>query len=105
MANKEIGTVVTENSGGYTWYKNSRLRRITHWENDSYQDFSPEKVVIKDLDKKEYWYLGMATPLNKYQVKYGLGYSTFKQINNGLIQENKILTLRNNLLVQKFLYQ
>lgn len=90
MANKEIGTVVTENSGGYTWYKNSRLRRITHWENDSYQDFSPEKVVIKDLDKKEYWYLGMATPLNKYQVKYGLGYSTFKQINNGLIQENKI---------------
>ena len=47
MANKEIGTVVTENSGGYTWYKNSRLRRITHWENDSYQDFSPEKVVIK----------------------------------------------------------
>lgn len=90
MANEEIGTVVTENSGGYTWYKNSRLQRITHWENDSMQDFSPEKILIKDVDKKEYWYLGISNGLNKYQVRFGTGYSIFKQINNEIIQENKI---------------
>lgn len=90
MANKEMGTVVTENCGGYTWYKNSRLQRITHWENDSIQDFSPEKILVKDRNKKEYWYLGNSENKNKYQVKFGIGYSIFKQINNSIIQENTI---------------
>ena len=27
MANEKFGTVVTEGLGGYTWYKNSRLRK------------------------------------------------------------------------------
>ena len=27
MANENFGTVVTEGMGGYTWYKNSRLRK------------------------------------------------------------------------------
>lgn len=27
MANRNFGTVVTEGLGGYTWYKNSRLRK------------------------------------------------------------------------------
>ena len=26
MANENFGTVVTEGLGGYTWYRNSRLR-------------------------------------------------------------------------------
>ena len=33
MTNEKIGTIVTENMGGYTWNKNSRLNRITAWSN------------------------------------------------------------------------
>jgi len=90
IANSKIGSVITENSGGYTWYENSRLKRITDWENDSIQDFSPEKIKIKDLNKKQYWYLGKVNEENSYQVRFGMGYVTFKQINNNIIQENKI---------------
>ncbi len=32
IANAKFGTVVTENIGGYTWYKNSRLNRLSAWE-------------------------------------------------------------------------
>ena len=31
IANKNFGTLTTENMGGYTWYKNSRLNRLTAW--------------------------------------------------------------------------
>ena len=34
MANENFGTVVTEGMGGYTWYKNSRLNRISGWNNN-----------------------------------------------------------------------
>ena len=33
LANKKFGTVTTENMGGYTWYKNSRLNRLSAWNN------------------------------------------------------------------------
>ena len=38
LANKEFGTVVTNNNSGYTWYKNSRLSRITKWSNETILD-------------------------------------------------------------------
>ena len=90
IANNKIGTVITENNGGYTWYENSRLKRITSWENDSIQDIPSEKITIKDLRNKEYWNLGVWNEKNKYQVQFGMGYCKFKQINNNIIQENTI---------------
>ncbi len=90
IANKNIGTVITENLGGYTWLKNSRLYRITTWDNDAIQDFSTETFLIKDIDEKEYWELGGNPEKNSYQVTYGQGYTKFTQINNDLLQENTI---------------
>lgn len=109
MANEKIGTIVTENSGGYSWLKNSRLYRITPWENDAIKDFQTERIYIKDNDKRQYWKLGSNSEKNSYQVRYGMGYSKFLQINNDLIQENIIfvpkedevkinkITIRNKL--------
>ena len=90
IANKTIGTVITENSGGYTWINNSGLNRITTWENDSIKDFPSEMIIVKDIDKKQYWKLGSDSNKNSYQVRYGLGYVKFIQINNDLVQENLI---------------
>ncbi len=90
IANKKIGTVITENLGGYTWINNCRLNRITTWENDSIRDFSTETFYIKDIDEKQYWTLGSEPKYNSYQVKYGQGYAKFIQINNNLVQENTI---------------
>jgi len=53
IANQKMGTITTENSGGYTWINNSRLNRITTWENDAIKDFQTESIIIKDTDKKE----------------------------------------------------
>lgn len=90
IANEKFGTVTTENSGGYTWLENSRLNRITTWENDAIQDFKSEEIIIKDIDAKQYWHLGNDLENNSYQVRYGMGYSKYIQINNNIIQENTI---------------
>ena len=90
LANKEFGTVTTETGGGYTWLENSRLKRITSWENDPIQDFQSEVIIVKDLDKKIYWNLGSNPHKNSYQVRYGMGYSKYIQENENLIQENTV---------------
>lgn len=113
IANPKMGTVTTENLGGYTWINNSRLKRITTWENDAIQDFQTETIIIKDTDKKEYWKLGSDSKENSYQVRYGTGYAKYLQINNDIIQENHIfipingevkinhITLKNKLPLKR----
>lgn len=115
IANPKMGTVTTENFGGYTWINNCRLNRITTWENDAIQDFQTETIIIKENDKKEYWKLGSDSNKNSYQVKYGLGYSKYIQINNDIVQENHVfvpingqvkinhITLKNRLPQKRIL--
>ena len=51
LTNGKIGTIVTQNLGGYTWSKNSRLNRITRWSNDELQDTPSESIFIRDYTK------------------------------------------------------
>ena len=92
MANKKFGTLVTENMGGYTWYKNSRLNRVTSWENQPNFDIPSEIIYLKDLETKKAWSLGLnPMPDDKnYNVVYGFGYSKYIHKSDGLEQELEI---------------
>ena len=92
MANEKFGTLVTENMGGYTWYKNSRLNRITTWENQPNLDTPTEVIYLKDKDTKKVWSLGLnPMPDNKnYNVIYGFGYSKYIHRSNGIEQAMEI---------------
>ncbi len=76
MANKNFGTVVTNQMGGYTWYINSRTNRITKFENDAYEDYSPEEIVLEGIEQE-----------NEKYVCYGFGYSRFISLGED-IQQN-----------------
>ena len=92
MANDKFGTLVTENMGGYTWYKNSRLNRVTSWGNKSNIDIPSEIIYLKDLESKEAWSLGLnPMPDDKnYNVVYGFGYTKYLHKNDGIEQELEI---------------
>lgn len=89
MANKKFGTVVTENMGGYTWYKNSRLNRVSSWHNNASLDIPSEVLYLKDVDTKKVWSLGCnPMPDNKnYNVTYGFGFAKYVHMSSGVIQE------------------
>ena len=98
MANEKFGTVVTENMGGYSWYKNSRLDRISAWTNDAVLDMPSEVIYIKDEETKNTWSLGLnPKPDNEnYQVIYGFGYSKYIHKSMGINQELKIFVPKND---------
>ncbi len=92
ISNGFFGTVVTDNLGGYTWSKNSRLNRLTAWNNDRVIDFPSEIFYIKDEDNKMIWTLnsGIIPNKNYYYVTHGFGYTKLKNCNNNLNQELEI---------------
>lgn len=92
MANKKFGTLVTQSMGGYTWYKNSRLNRVTAWENQPNFDIPSEIIYLKDQETKKVWSLGLnPMPDNKnYNVVYGFGYTKFIHKSDGIEQELEV---------------
>ena len=110
MANKKFGTVVTECNGGYTWYKNSRLNRISAWHNSSTVNIPSEAIYLKDEENGRIWSpTSMPKPDGKnYNVIYGFGYAKYIHNSDDIFQELEIfipqedsckvniLTLKNN---------
>ena len=92
LANNFFGTVVTDNLGGYTWNKNSRLNRLTAWNNDRVLDFPSEIFYLKDEDNNTVWTLnsGVIPNENYYYINHGFGYSNFLNFNDNLRQELEI---------------
>ena len=110
IANKNFGTVITESNGGYTWYKNSRLNRITSWHNCSSVNIPSEIIYLKDEETGKSWSLtAMPKPDDKnYNAIFGFGYAKFIHSSNEIMQELEIfvpkddsakiniITLKNN---------
>ena len=92
MANKKFGTIITENMGGYSWYKNSRLNRVSSWENNPCYDIPSEIIYIKDIENKKSWSLGLnPKPDDKnYNIIYGFGYCKYIHKCDGIEQNLEI---------------
>ena len=75
LTNENFGTIVTQNLGGFTWYKNSKLNRITRWSNDCLIDTPSEEIFVQDESENRVWKIGRGNLL----VTYGFGYSKYEQ--------------------------
>ena len=92
MANEKFGTIVTENMGGYSWYKNSRLNRVSSWENNPSYDIPSEVIYLKDEENKKAWSLGL-NPMpddRNYNIIYGFGYCKYIHKSDGIEQELEV---------------
>ncbi len=92
LANENFGTLVTENMGGYTWYKNSRLNRVSCWSNSPFLDIPSEIIYMEDLKNGKKWSLGL-NPMpddNDYNIVYGFGYSKYIHESSGIVQELEV---------------
>ena len=98
LANENFGSIVSQNMGGFTWSKNSRLNRLTSWSNNSLMDNPSEVFYIKDKKTGNSWSLGMnPKPDNgDYYVSFGFGYANFYHVSNGLKQEIDVFVPRND---------
>ncbi len=103
LTNPNFGTLVTESMGGYTWYKNSRLNRITAWNNQPIMDVPSEVIYMQDSETKKIWSLGFnpCPDENDYHITYGFGYAKYKHANKGITQKLDVFVpMKDNVKVQ-----
>jgi len=89
LANSQIGTVITESGGAYTWVDNAHEFRLTPWHNDPVCDTSGEAFYIRDEETGQFW---SPTPLpargnGTYVCRHGFGYSMFEYAQLGINSE------------------
>ncbi len=105
LANRFFGTVVTENLGGYTWHRNSRLNKLTAWHNNSLVDFPSEIFYIKDEDSNYTWTLNYNVNPNysNYKITHGFGYTKLNNNTDNLVQELEIFVPeKDEIKINKF---
>jgi len=86
LGQDEFFGLCTNTAGGYTFYKDAKLRRLTRYRyNEIPYDINGRYLYIKDGDTV--WNPGWKptkTELDSYECRHGLGYSTISGAKNGL---------------------
>jgi len=76
--------IISNTAGGYSFYKDARLRRITRYRyNNVPTDYGGRYIYIRDNDKKEFWsptWQPVRHKLEQYKCRHGLGYTIISSI-------------------------
>ena len=86
LGNDGFFGLISNTCGGYTFYKDAKLRRITRFRyNNVPADLGGRYYYIKDGDTV--WnpgFMPTKTKLDRYECRHGLGYSVFDSEKNGV---------------------
>jgi cellobiose phosphorylase len=86
LGSQDYFSIISNTCGGYSFYKDARLRRLTRYRyNDAPIDSGGKYFYIKEGDT--IWSPGwkpVKTALDSYQCRHGMGYSRFISEKNGL---------------------
>lgn len=78
--------IISNTAGGYSFYKDARLRRITRYRyNNAPLDVGGRYIYIRD--DKEFWspsWQPTRSTLEEYQCRHGLGYTIIQSQKNGI---------------------
>ncbi|HMA65720.1 MAG TPA: hypothetical protein VKO63_10995, partial [Chitinispirillaceae bacterium] len=89
LGTKDFFSLISNTAGGYSFYKDARLRRITRYRyNNVPLDNGGRYFYIKDGD--DFWSPGwkpVKRGLTEYQCRHGMGYTIIKGVRNGIAAE------------------
>ncbi len=88
LGSQDFFGIISNTGGGYTFYKDARLRRLTRYRyNNVPTDTGGRYIYLRDNDTGDCWsptWQPTRLPLNSYSCRHGLGYtrieSTFQDI-------------------------
>ncbi|HEX2342201.1 MAG TPA: glucoamylase family protein [Vicinamibacterales bacterium] len=80
VGHDQFGFVATELGPGFTWSENSRMNRLTPWQNDPVCDCPGEAMYLCDQDTGHIW---SATPLpagdgRPFTIRHGQGFTAYE---------------------------
>ena len=87
LGNEDFFTLISNTSGGYSFYKDARLLRLTRYRyNNAPRDMGGQYFYIKEGETL--WnpgWMPVKTPLDTYTCRHGLGYTVIEGTKNGLL--------------------
>lgn len=98
-ANENYGFVVTQTGGGFSWYDNSQMSRLTTWYQDLIRDPYGKYVYVRDNDSEKIWsttFNPTGFQYDSYQARYGLGYAKFIAKYQGIKTEQLMFVPRED---------
>ena len=89
LGSQEFFGLISNTGGGYTFYRDAKLRRLTRYRYNSVpRDTGGRMYYIND--DGVIWnptYRPLKTPLDTYRCRHGMGYTTFESVKNKLSAE------------------
>jgi cellobiose phosphorylase len=80
--------IVSQTGGGYSFYRDARLRRITRYRyNNVPPDTGGRYVYLRDASSGEYWsptWQPTQSRLDEFTCRHGLGYTTIESLRSGV---------------------
>ncbi|MDR2447719.1 MAG: glycosyl transferase [Treponema sp.] len=90
LGNENFFSLISNTGGGYSFYRDAKLRRITRFRyNDVPWDSGGRCYYIQDgcIGRGEVWspaFLPLKKPLDRYRCRHGMGYTIFESEKKGL---------------------
>ena len=79
ITGENLGMLITERGGGFIWHKNSRLRRVTCFDNDPSREGWSAMLYVSDLRRASFARaLPGEKPMGMWRVRHALWGSTFE---------------------------
>ena len=93
LGSEDFFTLLSNTAGGYSFYRDARLRRLTRYRyNNSPLDSEGFRVYIRDGETV--WNPGwqpVQTELERYSCRHGLGYTVIEGARGGVRAEQTLL--------------
>jgi len=92
LGSEEYFGLISNTAGGYSFYKDARLRRLTRYRyNNAPLDMGGRYIYLRDDDPQHtesiFWspsWMPTRTPLDEYECRHGMGYSLIRSKKNGI---------------------
>ncbi len=98
LGSEDFFTLISNTSGGYSFYKDARLLRLTRYRyNNAPRDMGGQYFYIRDGETV--WnpgWMPARTPLDSYSCRHGLGYTVIEGARDGLAVKQTSLVPRGH---------
>ncbi len=98
-SNENYGYVVSQTGGGFSWFGNSQLSRLTGWYQDLIRDPYGKYIYLRDYESQKVWsttWKPTAFKYKSYEARYGLGYTKFTTVYNDIRSEQLMFVPRED---------
>jgi len=87
LCNGSYGLTISQAGGGFSWWENANLARLTSWTQDLVRDESGKFLYLRDEDSGAIWSASWKPVMAKYEhyeVHHAVGSTTFIQRAHGI---------------------